>query len=329
MAEIGASKVIDNIRLGTNQVLTNLVVGYPLPELIADQILPVVSVNAQQVRVPIMNSDHLKIYGSYSRRALGADPKIIQSTADSYEDVVLIENSLSQKVDYREIAEASSMGMYDFVQRAAIKIKTNLLLSREYDIASYLQTYTNYDANHYFQCTSTHQWSDLDDSDILEQISTGINQIRSATGFAPNVFIVAQDAWTYLVQNWGIRGSLFGYNGTTPNTGIITPEIFAAKIGVEKVLIGTASGMLTEGSTTKTQIWTKTAMLAYVPMGVRAQKNINIPALGYTLQHQNTPPAILTFEKDGVIPVELTGVLLWNYTILISEASYLIYNIYT
>jgi len=147
--------------------------------------------------------------------------------------------------------------------------------------------------------TVTNQWSDFTNSDPASDIATGIDTIIQNTGQLPNVLVMGREVYTQLRQH---PDGLDRYKHT--QSGIMTPEMVAAWLGVERIIVGNAiRNSANEGQTaTMAYIWGKHALLLYVT----GAPSISEPSAAYTFQRGGLTTKRWREEAEAQDVVEAT-----------------------
>lgn len=122
-------------------------------------------------------------------------------------------------------------------------------------------------------------WSNYATSTILQDVTTFLDLGEGKIGREFNMMTMGKQVWSQIKFNPDVL-DLYKYT----QSGLITPDLFAGAVGLEKVNIGrgiytTAAEGTAESSVTYTRIWGKHALLTYTP----ASPGLMLPAAGYTL----------------------------------------------
>ena len=119
------------------------------------------------------------------------------------------------------------------------------------------------------------QWSDFANSDPIGDVDTGIQTIEKLTGKTPNRLTISAEGWDKLKNHPDL---LDRYKHT--EVGILTPELVAKVLGIEKILVGRgAKNTAAEAATfAGAYIWPKNALLTYLT----ATPGKRIANAGYT-----------------------------------------------
>lgn len=119
------------------------------------------------------------------------------------------------------------------------------------------------------------QWSDYTNSDPINDIETGKENILSVTGFMPNTLVMGYQVFRQL-QNHPDLIDRYKYT----QSSVITEELMARLFGVERILVSRAIyATNNEGETAAYSFITgKNALLLYVP----PSPGLLTPSAGYT-----------------------------------------------
>jgi hypothetical protein len=120
-------------------------------------------------------------------------------------------------------------------------------------------------------------------------IETGVNSIVSTIGMRPNVFAMGRDVWTKLKNHPDLLERI-----KYTQKGVMTEDLLAGLIGVERVLVGEALyNTALEGETASYSfIWPNNAILMYVPRA----PGLMVPAAGYTFTWMQR--AVETYRRE-------------------------------
>ena len=158
-------------------------------------------------------------------------------------------HGLTDYVTDREKANADPV--YDLELDTTEYLTDQILLAREYEIATMCTTAANF-TNHY-TCAGDHQWnSGAADATPVTDIRTGISKCV----IRPNIMVVGQEVWDVLIEDATLMDKI-----KYSQTGIITEALVAQVFGLEKVVVGKAMGYV---SGTLTYLWGKNVVLAHV-----------------------------------------------------------------
>ena len=121
------------------------------------------------------------------------------------------------------------------------------------------------------------QWSDFVNSDPASDMATAKSTIVGSAGVEPNLLVMGREVMDKLQQH---PDGLDRFKHT--QTGIMTPEMVAAWLGVPRIVVGSAIvNTGAEGATVSmSNIWGKHALLMYVT----ASPSISEPSAAYTFR---------------------------------------------
>ena len=141
--------------------------------------------------------------------------------------------------------------------------------------------------------SGTDQWSDYDNSDPIANADTAKDTIRKATGAKVNTLFIGDAAWNKLKEHPDIVDK---YKHT--QVGIITPELVAAVLDIDEVIVGdSVENTAAEGQTfAGADIWTDNALFL-----VRNQPALGVANGAYTFiwdEIGNVPWAMQKYRDD-------------------------------
>lgn len=147
--------------------------------------------------------------------------------------------------------------------------------------------------------TVTNQWSDFTNSDPAADVATGLDTIMSNTGQQANTLVIGREVFTQLRQH---PDGLDRYKHT--QTGILSAEMVAAWLGVERMIVGNAIvNTANEGaSVSMSYVWGKNALLMYVT----DNPSISEPSAAYTFQRGGLATKRWREEAEAQDVVEAT-----------------------
>lgn len=96
-----------------------------------------------------------------------------------------------------------------------------------------------YKANNFAEITTaTDKWSDIDNSDPMNDVSVAIDAVEETTGERPSIMIVSKKTMNYLKQNKKIKSAVLAQN-TTANvfmTDARVKELFSTELGINIIV---------------------------------------------------------------------------------------------
>lgn len=96
-----------------------------------------------------------------------------------------------------------------------------------------------YKTNNFAELTATtDKWSDTENSDPLDDVSTALDTVEEATGERPSIMIVSKKTMNYLKQNAKIRSAVLAQNVTANilMTDARVKEIFSNELGINIIV---------------------------------------------------------------------------------------------
>ncbi|WP_386695882.1 inorganic pyrophosphatase [Lonepinella sp. MS14435] len=273
-------------------VLTNLAQGYYNNELVCEALMPVVQIGKEGGKIPKFGRQAFFL-PSTIRELRGSSNRLTPEGVDVI-SVELDEHDIEYPIDYRENHEAS----YPLKQYALSVTQDILALGREIKVAELAQNPANYVPENVVSLEGAKKFSNKK-SNPLEIFEDGIYTISASIGLKPNVCVISSDVWKVLKENEVILERI-----KYTRTGILTPEIFAELIAVDKVKIGEAVNTPKKGDPKLEKIWQNTVVLAYVsPKATNNKGSIFDPSYGYTVRRNNGLFVDLYIENGGKIEV--------------------------
>jgi len=250
---------LTELMVGYSEPLTLVVLGYGDQNLVGTRILPVMPFPTLSVQFPKFGYERMRVQ-TLAKRPLRGEPKTIDISW-TYISATLDERALGHKLDWRERhAAANGAFAFDALALGAQAAKSNVLLSREYDIASLLQTTANYASGNYATVSSGSGWNEKTEEvshvNPLDVIDAGMETIRTKTGIRPNVFWCGRTAWRAIQFNTYVRKHFFGSDGPL---GRITEQMVADVLGLEEIIVGDA--VYYNDSDTQVDLWSDYAGL--------------------------------------------------------------------
>nr|DAO15989.1 MAG TPA: capsid protein [Caudoviricetes sp.] len=103
----------------------------------------------------------------------------------------------------------------------------------------------NYDPNNDYKTNNfaelsgeTDKWSDVENSDPLEDVSNGLDSVEAKTGERPSVMIVSRQTMNYLKKNKKIKSAILAQNVTANifMDDARVNELFSAELGVNIIV---------------------------------------------------------------------------------------------
>lgn len=267
-------------KLVQSQLVTNAITGFSQNGFIWNRILPTVNVNSEKITVPTYGKEHMKLYNT--ERALKSDVQIANTDDWTSTDITLIENAFGFEIDSREVRNASSQ--QNLLMEYGKKTAASIALAKEKAAADLVFNESN--VTQTTTLSGTDQWSDVDDSDPLGDIRTGISTVRASTGKRANTLVLGSSVFDKLDANQAITDRL-KYTGQ-----VLTVEVLAKMLNIPKILIGEA---VYDNDGTMTDVWGKHCLVAYTTDSPAKEE----PSLGYTWQLANSTKGLKWSSGSG------------------------------
>lgn len=304
---------LENERI-VDPVLSNLALGFKMPELIGTVLAPVVEVEKEAGKIPQFSDEEFKEFNT--ERAIRAASNVISPEGMTTIDYALKEHDIAYPIDYREQSES----MFNKEKRGALVTQRIILQRLEREIASLVQNNANYDSDHKIGLSTTACWSEKDTSTPIDDIDNGKEAIRASIGVYPNVMVLGAAAFRALRNHPQIIEKI-----KYSVKAVITKEMLQDILEIETIVVGKAITKSDAG--VRSDIWGDNAILAYVapppPDGI--ERDEYDPSFAYTLRKKGMPQ-IDKFNRDGkVLYVRNTDLL--TVKMVGPTAGYLIENV--
>lgn len=276
-------------------ILSNVAQGYKNADLVGSALFPYVPVAQRGGKIISFNKEDFDLYSG--QRAPGANTKRI-NIGYSSSSYALEQHAYEIPVPFENMQEAAAVPGINMATRAVYMAQSMIALRLEKAQADLATTAGNYAAgNKNVGLSSTTLWSDATNSDPIANVEAAKDAIRSATGRYPNTMIISASTMKALRVHSKVIDR-------TKYTGrdIPTAELLAALFGVDRVLIG---GAVYNSAGTMTDIWGKTAVLAFTETGGVA--DMGRPSYGYTYRLNGAPMVEQPYQdrnaKSWIYPV--------------------------
>lgn len=284
--------------LHIDQPLSQILVNYRPPAMIADLIAPVVTVGKQ--------SD---LFFQFNQADLWRIPDTSRSPMRAAKRVDL--NVSSQTYYCKNYALATGISIEDAVNAdAMLDLRVNkgkflvdlLMLDYENRVASTVINTSNVGS----MCVPTSvaggsqgPWNDRINADPVLDIDNAIERMRTFSGYKPNKAVFGWKAWADFRRNAKVRALLFpSAGGVTPGAGLVRPEQLADVFGLDQVLIGGAmQNTAAEGlSQSLSDMWGPHVLLYYAP----ERPSKEVPSFMYSFRWQAAGlPSAMVAEDLG------------------------------
>ena len=248
--------------------LTNILAGYRMPGLIANQIYPEVPVGKQSDAFPtIERAQWWKVPDTL--RAPGAEPKRASYTVGS-DQFVCRNYELQHDVWFESVANADVP--HAPLQRGGEFLKDQLDLDYEVRVRNKCMS----SVGSSLARTGAQAWDNFGGSAPMDDIDIATEAIRGGTGVSPNRAVMSAKLWKKLRRHPDIV-QLVNPIGVG---GMVSLAAFADLLGVERVLVGQSIQNVGEegGAAVFRDVWSTNLLLYYVT----PTPGIQVPTYGYT-----------------------------------------------
>jgi len=244
----------------TSKPLTQLSLKYTNPEagFIHSQISPVVKVLKESGKIWTYGTEGLRLVNTI--RSVGGKPNVIETTFSSADHYQLEDHVLGEYIPEEEEENADSP--ISSKVDSTSNLTDVLMIGKEKALADTFQSTSLITQN--TTLTGTDQWNDYDNSNPLEDITTGINAVRAGSGKMPNSMIIAWDTLLKLQLHPNIIDMY-------PTNSVITSDmVISGLIRVFPYLKNLYVGMVQYNNSNLgaalnlTEIWTKSCIIAYI-----------------------------------------------------------------
>lgn len=211
--------------------LTSIAVAYKNKNLIADQVLPRVSVGSQLFQYFKYNqADQFTIPDTKVGRTSAPGQVEFGATSATASTLDYALDSPVPAIDEQNAAAFGNAG-FDPEARAATNVSALIALDRESRAASLVFNASNFASAN--KVTLTNAWNDFTLGDPLGDITTALDSML----MRPNIFILGQKAATALQRNPEI---VEAYYGNAATSGLVPFEFIRNLFGLDLVLVGQA-----------------------------------------------------------------------------------------
>lgn len=294
-------------------VLTNLARGYSNAQMVGHALFPFAPVTKEIVKIPKFSKESFKAINT--ERAIRAKSNVLDPDDIDDAEIVLKEHDISFPLDNRELA--NSKGTLNLERYGTFTASQVIALSVERACAALATTPANYASTNKVSLAGNDRFTDYTNSDPIKVIKAGKEAVRQQVGRRPNVALVGAATMAVLSEHPKILERV-----KYSQLGVVTADLLAAILGLQKVVVGEAVAMNARGVVS--DVWGDNIVLAYVPvMPQDVPNNVYEPSFGYTLRHEDYPKAAPWTSEDGKVQnINVTD--LCAPCILGADAGYLI-----
>ncbi|MCL2689062.1 MAG: phage capsid protein [Chitinispirillia bacterium] len=208
-------------------VLTGIAVAYKNEKLIADEVLPVVPVGAQNFKYnKYAPEDSFTVPDTVVGRK-GRVPEVEFGYTEA--DGSTVDQGLEEAIPNNDIANAPQG--YDPVARAVVSTTDLVLLGREVRTAGLVFNPNGYGDNNKIILSPSDQFTNPD-SDPLKTIMNALDIMLMRA----NIMVIGQSAWTALRQHPRVVKAVQGNCG---DSGVAARQAVAEILEIDKIVVGT------------------------------------------------------------------------------------------
>ncbi|MBH2010285.1 MAG: hypothetical protein I8H71_11340 [Xanthomonadaceae bacterium] len=300
---------LSNLRV-VDPVLTALAVGYTNEQLIADQLMPFVSVDKEGGKIPLFGKAHFKAYNT--ERALRAKSNRINPENIGSVDVALDEHDLEYPIDYREDAESA----FPLQVNATNAVVEGIRLRHEKMVADMVQNPANYGAGNKLALSGTSCFTHAD-SDPEGVVSDAKAAVRANIVKEPNTMVIGYSAWRSLKRHPKLKAILSDTRSRLVQLADLREIFEIENIVVGKAVVSSDAGVVSD-------IWGDNLVLAYVPGAGGGARSQYEPSFGYTLRKKGNP-IVDARTEDGKLEL-IRNTDIFRPFLLGADAGYLVSN---
>ena len=305
---------LDEIRM-VDPVLTTLTQGYSNNQFIAERIFPLITVANSKGKFPIFGKE--AFIDRDTDRALRAKSNRINASDFVLDEYETTERDIETAIDYLETEEAHNY--YRYEQKICKDLRDILNLSREKEVADYIQNSENYISDMKRVLTEDERINSfVSPSNPIDLIRTAKESIRSKISKYPNTMIMGISVFNELRNNSFVKNYI-GDSGS-----LITADFIKEIFEINDLYVGYS--VCSPDGISMQDIWMDNIILSYVDKSENNSKSEYNPSFGYIFQREGMPEIDTYSENGGKVKViRCTDNFCWKITA--PEAGYLISNI--
>ena len=261
----------DNVHIDV--VLTNISVAWPNNGFVGPVLFPQVTVNKQANKYYVFGREAWQPEPFGDVRAPGSVANEIPGLNVSTDTYFCNEHSLQVAVTDEERENADSPLRPD--TDGAELVTSKMLLQRELAIYNLVSQTATYNASLTTTLSGTSQWSDYVNSNPIADMRAAIKAVHAQIFLEPNVAIIPYQVMTVLEDHPDFIERI-----KYSERGVVTPEIIASIVGIERVVVPGVGYNATANpgqSASLSYLWGKNVIFAYVPPAA----GLKTPAFGY------------------------------------------------
>lgn len=304
-----------NRYLGVDPMLTEVAIAYTNDEYVAELVFPSFAVKKQTGKHFVYDRGRFRSVNN--KRSTGApsnEQTLSFTTGLSYSAE---DHALKQFVPDEDVDNAITPT--DPYQDATENLMDMHMVAREVELATMLTDTAQMTQN--ITLSGTSQFNDYANSDPFATIETGMQTVHASVFQKPNTAIIGKQVWDKLKHH-----PAFLERVKYSQKGVITEDLLASLIGVDRVIVAAAGkNTAVEGATDAMgYIWGKNMILAYIAPKV-APKVITL-GLTYTWKTIETKRLAGSGEEDREGIYVRVGHWYYDQNIVSALCGYLIKN---
>lgn len=255
-----------------DKVLTNISLGYPNDGFVGERLFPSVPVKKQSDKYYQFGREAWGLEPGSDVRAPGTEANEIPGLALSLTPYFAQEHMLQIAVTDEERENADSPLAPD--RDGAELVTAKVLLGREIAIKNMVTNTANYASGYSTTLVGTDQWSDLDDSDPIQDVKAGRLAIHAGLFVDINTAIIPYQVMSVLEDHPDFIERI-----KYSERAIITPELIATLFNIPNIIVPSVgwNSARMGASEALAYLWGKDVVMAYVP----PRPGMKIPAFGY------------------------------------------------
>lgn len=302
-----------NKYLGVDPMLTETAIAYSNDAYVAESLFPSFAVKKQSAKHFIY--DRAMFRNTDNKRGLGGPSNEVTLKLTTGQPYYCEDHALKQFVADEDVDNAITPTS-PFID-ATEAVTQMHLVAREVELAASLTdsaVMTQYTA-----LSGTSQWSDYGNSDPFADLETGMQTVHASIFQRPNTLLLGKQVWDKIKHH-----PAFLERVKYSQKGVITEDLLASLIGVDRVIVaGAGKNTADEGQTdTMGYIWGKNAILAYVAPTI-GQKLMTL-GLTYTWKQMQVERLRGSNEEDRKGTYVRVGNHYYDQQIVSALAGYLI-----
>lgn len=214
-----------------NPVNTAIAIAYRNTRLIADEVLPRVTVTSEDFKYMLHNlADGFTVPDT----KVGRKSRVNQVEFSATEETASTQDyGLDAPVPQKDIDNAKNTPGYDPLAKATEQTTNLILLDREVRTSNLVFNPASYGANNKVTLSGSSQWSHADSGNPLHVITDALDSCV----MRPNIGVLGRRTSTILRRNPYI---VKAYNGTTGEDGMVPLQFLADMLELEAIFVGEA-----------------------------------------------------------------------------------------